>query len=245
MAKIYAIDLCIEVTRRCNMCCAHCLRGDAQNLDISDDVLREIAKTVQPSTVVFTGGEPSLNIPAIRKYFEYAREYGTTPSSFYVVTNGKANQKELALTLLEFYPEMSDPEMCGLAVSGDDYHDVLPRGAVGFFEGLSFFRPYEHKWYNKDMGGTKWIIKEGRAEENGIGDRPGYEFNHEIDRLITDIDFLDGYVDMELCYVAANGNVVNCCDLSFEHIDEDPVCHISQLQGVVDEFYRSQESVCA
>lgn len=28
----YASDVAIEVTRRCNMKCAHCLRGDAQNI---------------------------------------------------------------------------------------------------------------------------------------------------------------------------------------------------------------------
>ena len=33
--EIYVESLVIEVTRRCNMRCEHCLRGDAQNLDIS------------------------------------------------------------------------------------------------------------------------------------------------------------------------------------------------------------------
>lgn len=35
--RIYAaISVFIEVTRRCNMCCAHCLRGDAENIDIQE-----------------------------------------------------------------------------------------------------------------------------------------------------------------------------------------------------------------
>lgn len=42
--EIYVNYLAIEVTRRCNMKCNHCLRGDAQNLDISTAVLSGIAK---------------------------------------------------------------------------------------------------------------------------------------------------------------------------------------------------------
>ena len=29
-----ACDVVIEITRRCNMCCAHCLRGDAEAVDM-------------------------------------------------------------------------------------------------------------------------------------------------------------------------------------------------------------------
>lgn len=31
-----ANNVVIEITRRCNMCCAHCLRGDAENVDIQE-----------------------------------------------------------------------------------------------------------------------------------------------------------------------------------------------------------------
>ena len=57
----YAYKVVIEVTRRCNMNCAHCLRGDAQNLDISIDVIDRFfdafANGADISTITFTGGE--------------------------------------------------------------------------------------------------------------------------------------------------------------------------------------------
>lgn len=28
-----------EITRRCNLCCAHCFRGDPQNVDISEEII--------------------------------------------------------------------------------------------------------------------------------------------------------------------------------------------------------------
>lgn len=80
--EIYVESLVIEVTRRCNMRCEHCLRGDAQNLDISTATLSEIAKHIYPGSVTFTGGEPSLNVPAIKRYFELAERYGTMPNFF-------------------------------------------------------------------------------------------------------------------------------------------------------------------
>lgn len=92
--EIYVNYLAIEVTRRCNMKCEHCLRGDAQNLDISTAVLSGIAKHIHPASVIFTGGEPSLNVPAIKRYFELAERYDTMPAAFYVATNGATSKEQ-------------------------------------------------------------------------------------------------------------------------------------------------------
>ena len=62
-------QLTLEVTRRCNMNCAHCLRGDAQCLDMSKEVVDKVLQDIDYiSFLFFTGGEPSLNIP-IMDYF--------------------------------------------------------------------------------------------------------------------------------------------------------------------------------
>jgi len=39
--KYNVSNLMIEVTRRCNMCCDHCLRGDAQDLDLDIHLAKE------------------------------------------------------------------------------------------------------------------------------------------------------------------------------------------------------------
>lgn len=36
---VYFDSLAVEATRRCNMHCAHCLRGEAENKDISYEVM--------------------------------------------------------------------------------------------------------------------------------------------------------------------------------------------------------------
>lgn len=52
------LNLNLMITRNCNISCKHCLRGDAENESISDEVLKVIFK---PGTVIqhlqLNGGE--------------------------------------------------------------------------------------------------------------------------------------------------------------------------------------------
>lgn len=62
--KIRMNCLCFELTRRCNMNCDFCCRGDAQNLDITpkiiDATLNKV-KNYEINMIRITGGEPFLN----------------------------------------------------------------------------------------------------------------------------------------------------------------------------------------
>ena len=231
---IYVSDLMIEVTRRCNMCCDHCLRGDAQNLDISDEVLEAIARDIQPSSVVFTGGEPSLNIAAIKKYFALAEKYGTLPCSFYVVTNGKENQEELAVALLRAYGKMSEPEMCGLALSIDCFHETVP-AAAEIFKGLAFFSDTD-KAHPVDEQNSNWLLNTGRAAENGIGVRSPYEMCKSVEDLVLQDFIVSGERQIEISdlYISSNGNVVSDCDQCYEDIDDCAVCKVQELKTLLE-----------
>ena len=133
--RIYAANsVFIEVTRRCNMCCAHCLRGDAESIDIQekyiDAFLDSFEKGAYISSLTFTGGEISLNIPAIRYTLKAVKERGIAVGSFYMVTNGKAVDKmaDLAMASLEWwnYCDDKDDYSCGLCISSDDFHEAIP-----------------------------------------------------------------------------------------------------------------------
>ena len=59
-------NLIIEVTRRCNIQCAHCLRGAAQNLDLKKESVDNLLNQVYSiSGLTFSGGEPVLNVEII------------------------------------------------------------------------------------------------------------------------------------------------------------------------------------
>lgn len=230
--KIQVDTLAIEVTRRCNMQCEHCLRGNAQNLDISKSILEEIAKTIRPASVVFTGGEPSLNVPAIERYFQLAEQYRNLPSSFYVATNGATSSEQmnaLALTLLKAYPKMDEPECCEVNVSSDMFHEPFKKkDCSAILQGLSFFYA-EGKKHPLNDDSLNWLLNTGRAAENGLGCRDALPFSTNMDELVTGI--YQDEVYFEMLYVAANGNVVDNCDSAYEDIDDDEniICSVFDL----------------
>ena len=55
MEKIVFNQLTVEITRKCNMAFAHCLRGDAENVDLTnmdiDGVLDQAEAIGRPLTV--------------------------------------------------------------------------------------------------------------------------------------------------------------------------------------------------
>lgn len=236
--EIYVSSLVLEVTRRCNMHCDHCLRGDAQNLNISDDVLEMVARDIKPSSITFTGGEPSLNVPAIQRYFELAEKYGNLPSSFYVVTNGKTNQRELALTLLDAYGKMDEPEMCGITVSRDLFHDDVDDG-INIFKGLSFF---DKEAKTHDSNDFRWLLNSGRAYENGIGEQPARSVAESLESIVDSTWSYKGepVVEFDQLYVSSNGNIIDDCDQTYEDIDELAFCNIANLKAKVQEILNTQ-----
>lgn len=199
--------LCLEVTRKCNMACEHCLRGNAENLDMKKEIVDEVLKHCDLiGSVLFTGREPSLNIPLIRYFFEEAEKQGKLPTYFYIVTNGKANQYELATELLKWYPKMEEKDLCGVALSVDVYHEGLDAEAE-YVRALSFYRDDKEISFSEQYP-EKYIIAEGRAANWGESKR----------RLNDTIEFDNGAVEM--LYVSANGNLIGDCDFSYEHIDQ-------------------------
>ena len=123
---MYIENLCIEVTRKCNMRCAHCLRGNAQNINIDKKYISELLLHCRDSeigSITFTGGEPTLNIDAIEFTLQTMRWLNIRLGSFYVVTNAKVYRKRLVDLLDEAYMHCTEKELCGLAISDDEFHE--------------------------------------------------------------------------------------------------------------------------
>lgn len=62
------MNIMLEITRRCNLKCEHCMRGDAQNLDMSGEVMEKLFSQVDAVfQISLTGGEPFLAPDVIEK----------------------------------------------------------------------------------------------------------------------------------------------------------------------------------
>lgn len=204
--KLEISSFILETTRRCNMNCDHCLRGGPGSGDMSPELLRVFLKQVQEiDEVTFTGGEPSLNIPIMRTFYDICEEYNIPIHSFFVATNGKENQMELATFLLEQYEKSDYQEGCAVALSIDAFHEEDISNLV---KGLAFYTNIkEHP-----IGDFDWPIAMGTADMNGLGiENPRIIRDHfQIERMENQ------NLRVEDLYLSINGCVFPECNLTNE-----------------------------
>ena len=96
--ELYIEHLAIEVTRKCNMKCEHCLRGAAQRKTINNTYIYKILSFIDNiSSLTLTGGEPTLAMDTLEHIRECITYSNCNVGNFYMVTNGKAiNVEKLA-----------------------------------------------------------------------------------------------------------------------------------------------------
>lgn len=73
MEKITFDDVVIEITRKCNMVCGHCFRGDAQPVDIDLEHLDAFLDQCEViGRLLLTGGEPSMCLNVLQHLYRFA-----------------------------------------------------------------------------------------------------------------------------------------------------------------------------
>lgn len=205
-------ELMIEVTRKCNMQCAHCLRGEAQNVNIHKEYIETLLKDVtQINLLTFTGGEPSLNIDAIKFTLETLKKYKIYVENFYMVVNGrKSCQKiEFLHLLVDMYAYQKDKygELSMVEMSKDNFHfyEDEQNETKDLLSMFSFFRVRQYTFDEEKQN----IIEQDRG-----ADFYGREL--EIDNNI-DFEEYNNTINVEtLLYLNARGNILNNCDMSYQ-----------------------------
>lgn len=201
----YNIDsLVIEITRKCNMKCPHCLRGPAQNKEIDGRYIDTLFKNVNyVSTITFTGGEPSLAPHKIRETIELAKKNGVEFGNFYIATNGKNVTPDFFMSVAELYVFCTDNETSGIAISTDRFHEKVNRHSI--LEAFKFFD-------EKGEILSQYVINEGAAKTNHIGrvkrDPAAYYIDEQDEETI--------YIGEGVIYLNCDGNLVAGCDFSYK-----------------------------
>lgn len=217
-------SLVLELTRKCNAHCEHCLRGDARNEQMPFHTIDEILNTVSEIyTVTFSGGEPTLNLDAMEHFFNQAARLNKYPSSFFVATNGCKNQERLASILLRAYAEIDEPEYCAVALSTDEYHDCYQDD---YIKGLKFYSPIKEK---DSIQSDDWVILSGRAADNQLGHAPATHTRFDV----TLPESEHGDIEIQTLYIAANGFIYPDCDLSYNVMDKHKLVTIGQFPDYI------------
>lgn len=163
------------------------------------------------------------------------------PSAFYVITNGKENQEELAIELLRAFPKMDEQDMCGVAISRDVFHDkFVPESRI--LSGLSFYREsHRHPLGEKN---PQWVINEGRARTTGYGVREPEYISESVERIVDSYDVTERgvYVNIvDILYVGANGLVADRRDVSYDNLDRNAICHIKDLPAEIEKVLSTKD----
>ena len=208
-------NLIIEVTRKCNMSCEHCLRGNFQNKNIKPETIEKfiIDNDINYiSTITFTGGEPSLNTQAIKDFISICKNNNVEIGSFYIATNGKTENMDFLHTLIDLYCFCTDNECSQVQVSQSDYHQEQNEEWIKKLETLKFVSKRENIGY-------KNIISEGKGKKLN-------EYNGTIDNARKiDIPSLD-LENQEDIYLNVKGDICTSCDLSYTRQDRNKLGNI-------------------
>jgi MoaA/NifB/PqqE/SkfB family radical SAM enzyme len=196
-------QLTIELTRRCNLKCAHCLRGAAQKVDIDPNIICKFLKKNQIdyiTTLTFTGGEPCLNILAMKTIVNYIIKFDIQINMFYMATNGTIFNPDMLKPLSDIHSLIyyNDSDAFLIEISNDEYH-------TGKIDNRWNLLNIHYKYKNRDKIN---IISEGR----------GLELNKYGTKSIKDDvwtyrgDYLEG-----LIYINAKGHLLKHCDYSYKN----------------------------
>lgn len=135
MEKLSYEQFTLELTRRCNMKCPHCSRGDAQNLDMSEQVLyrsldnlHTVAEYKSSQDKNFTdkgytnfiflyGGEPFLCPDTVHKLVDYILDRDIFLLGFWAITNGTVLSDSIGKDFQRIIPHIKKCQ--GLVVEND------------------------------------------------------------------------------------------------------------------------------
>lgn len=251
--NIHVDNLVLEVTRKCNMQCAHCLRGKCQNIDMTKDIVDKIFENIDSvGCITFSGGEPFLNIEIIKYTLDVVKEKNISIDSFYIVTNGKEFKYENIEVSNQWYEYIisqqynandelypSDKIILeelinygGICVSRDKYHEPIPTLNYLKYRSLSYYLE------DKEHPGSMSLINEGFAKENGIG-----TIEQDYLDLNVEEEFNNDLSVYDILYINAKGDVLGECNASYETQDYLSVGNLKEnsLISILRELIEKEE----
>lgn len=231
------MNIVIEVTRKCNLTCEHCLRGCAQNMNIKleyIDRLFEILSQKRAGCIdlTLTGGEPSLNLKALKYIYTKLKSYNINLSSFYLATNGiNNNNKNFISVLLDFHSLVDYKEAFNIDVSDDVQHQYERGYTAACYDDelIHALKGVHFRDADKDFS-YQGVIKEGRAKENNFAGRENI--------IDPDINLDDTYF-----YLNCKGNVINGCNWSYESQEKKEliISNVYNFDKVLDRLLAGSE----
>ena len=139
--KFHFAYIAFELTRKCNLKCAHCLRGEWQNLTMTKEVIDKMLEVSSGiDFIFFTGGEPFLAPDLIEHIVDRVIALDFDAKYINVITNGTI-LNSLGIRSVQAmnrfaewsYKKNGIEQAASITISNDIYHGTTPQEAVDFY----------------------------------------------------------------------------------------------------------------
>lgn len=260
MKKYRFHELDIEITRKCNKKCVHCMRGEAQPLTMSEEIIDRVFDEVKDvKRIVFGNGEALLEVERISYFINKLVKSQWSTQCVEVTTNGILCDERI-VDIFEQFCLWEHGRHASLRISNDQYHSPEEyEHAYAFYKPLvdaantriKVVRPYSRidlHYVLSELGEEEsklaGLVYTGRAVELD-GFVPGenaifpYCYRHRI-------KISDGVIPCAL-QISANGNVTFCESASYSQLDEISIGNIleSSLFDLINENNEKCPVLCS
>lgn len=215
-------DLAIETTRRCNMRCEHCMRGESQNIDITPeliDIIFDNKNIKRIDYICFSGGEPTLNPNIIIYTLDKIIKENLNVVEVVMVTNGQIFNRDLLEAFNRFNEYKNQNlldkyESVRITFSNDKYHYPIKQEV----------RDSYHK-YARGIRFTENVIEDEKIYKTGFATM-GKEFDYKLDQLRYCKEG-DAYIIFDNIYITATGYATSEGMGQYSDMDQINMGHIT------------------
>lgn len=250
-------ELFIENTRKCNLQCPHCLKGDSQNISMSTELIDTVfSNVIDCERITFGSGESLLEMDCIDYFVDKIITYNWHTMQLQLTTNGTILDKKIC-DIYEKFCKSKLGRTTLIRISDDNYHDRKQS-----LKAYDFYKPIIEKinirigykaitlslttanetTANTETNDIKWLVYSGRAVNyisenknkfNPVGSIPvkhPFLFDHRI-KIENDVVFCT-------LLVSANGNIGFFEERSYELNDKLAFGNIlnNDISTIIDRY---------
>jgi len=239
-------ELGIELTRRCNEKCEHCLRGDAIDSDLSNEVIDALFDNNDIRLIenlYLSGGEPTMNSKAFSYLVDKIIEKKVVVGTYRVIINGTYYDPEFGLAikkLHEYIDRVGWNKLYNvkyansfgrIGISQDQYHKKAKKEVLDKLSELPSSIVILDNLYN-----SKRLLPYGRALDNDLSsNQPDISKLTNIDGTFIINKYGREGVQIIKQYICSNGNVCLDPNYPFEVLDEYKIGNV--LESPILEMY--------
>lgn len=244
--RLFYNRLQFELTRICNQNYAHCCRGESQNVNLTKEIVDNFFEKndiYYIGTLLFSGGEPTLNGRMLEYIVDKIIEKQITVTMFMLSINGLSYSEYLVNGLNKLRDYIIKKEKASycpgvLMVSQSQFHREAKKEVIEKLKHLSYFSPIEKVIITEEN-----ILPYGRAYQNGISkQQPDLSelINCQKNYKIKEYEGFE-YLTIAYQYISANGNIVNDGCQSYNLMDDYALGNVQKES--IDEIYKKMPTM--